>query len=141
MVLLFGFGLGSVFYKWMADRSDNLWNIAITNRQVVLADWFFTTPTVIIQPVTGIWMAHLIGLPLTTPWLFYALVLYALALACWLPVVWLQIRMRDIAHESARDQIALPPQYWQYRLIWLVLGGIAFPAMLTIVWLMVFKPV
>ncbi|MEY2690650.1 MAG: hypothetical protein RL375_4850, partial [Pseudomonadota bacterium] len=94
MVLLFGTGLGSAYYKWMADRSGHVAHIAVTNRHVVLADWLFTTPTVILQPLTGLWMAHLAGWPLSTPWIAASLVLYALAGLCWLPVVWLQIRMR-----------------------------------------------
>src|SRR5690606_697066 len=88
MVVLFGTGLGTAWYKWMADRSGNLEHIAVTNRHVVLADWMFTTPTVIIQPATGLWMAAMVGLPLSTPWLAASLALYALAGACWLPVVW-----------------------------------------------------
>src|SRR5690606_14890460 len=85
MVLLFGTGLGTAWYKWMADRSGNLAHIAVTNRHVVLADWLFTTPTVILQPATGLWMAAMIGLPLSTPWLAASLVLYAIAGVCWLP--------------------------------------------------------
>ena len=65
MVLLFGTGLGSAFYKWMADRSGNVTHIAVTNRHVVLADWLFTTPTVIFQPLSGLWMLHLAGIPLS----------------------------------------------------------------------------
>lgn len=68
MVLLFGTGLGSAFYKWMADRSGNVAHIAVTNRHVVLADWIFTTPTVIFQPLSGFWMVYLLGLPWSTPW-------------------------------------------------------------------------
>jgi uncharacterized membrane protein len=67
MVLLFGTGLGSAFYKWMADRSGNVAHIAITNRHVVMADWIFTTPTVIFQPISGLWMVSLLNLPLNTP--------------------------------------------------------------------------
>jgi uncharacterized membrane protein len=75
MVLLFGTGLGSAFYKWMADRSGHVPHIAVTNRHVVLTDWIFTTPTAILQPLTGLWM----GLPLHTPWIAVSLGLYALA--------------------------------------------------------------
>lgn len=87
MVLLFGTGLGSAFYKWMADRSGQLAHIAVTNRHVVLADWWFTTPTVIFQPLSGLWLVDQLGLPLSTPWVAISLGLYVLAGACWLPVV------------------------------------------------------
>ena len=99
-ILLFGTGLGSAFYKWMADRSGNIQHIAITNKNVVLADWLFTTPSVIFQPLSGIWMAHIIGLPLTTPWIMISLILFFIAGACWLPVVYLQIKMHKIAETS-----------------------------------------
>ena len=87
MVLLFGTGLGSAFYKWMADRCGNVAHIATTNRHVVLADWLFTTPTVLFQPISGLWMVFLLGLPLRTPWVVASLTLFALAGVCWLPVV------------------------------------------------------
>lgn len=140
MVLLFGTGLGSAFYKWMADRSGNVAHIAATNRHVVLADWLFTTPTVVFQPISGLWMAHLLGYPLTANWLAASLALYALAGACWLPVVWLQIRMRNLAVAASISQQALPAQYWRYARIWFWLGVPAFAAMLVVVLMMVFKP-
>lgn len=139
MVLLFGTGLGSAFYKWMADRSGNVAHIAIVNRHVVLADWLFTTPTVIFQPLSGLWLAHLLGLPPGTPWIATSLALYALAGACWLPVVWLQIRMRQLAEEAVAGARPLPSQYWRMARCWFWLGVPAFAAMCVVVTLMVFK--
>lgn len=139
MVLLFGTGLGSAFYKWMADRSGNVAHIAVTNRHVVLADWLFTTPTVIFQPISGLWMVYLLGLPLSTPWIASSLSLYVLAGVCWLPVVWLQIRMRNLADAAVISQTALPAQYWRYARLWFWLGVPAFIAMVLVVLMMVFK--
>lgn len=139
MVLLFGTGLGSAFYKWMADRSGVVAHIAATNRQVVLADWLFTTPTVIFQPLSGLWMVHLLGLPLATPWVAVSLGLYVLAGACWLPVVWLQIRMRQIATLAHAQSRPLPALYWRMARWWFWLGVPAFTAMVLVVALMVFK--
>lgn len=141
MVLLFGTGLGSAFYKWMADRSRNVAHIAITNRHVVLADWIFTTPTVIFQPISGLWMAHMFGLPLTVPWISASLFLYALAGACWLPVVWLQIRMHKIATAAVAGNCRLPDAYWQMARWWFWLGMPAFASMVLVVVLMVFKQI
>jgi len=141
MVLLFGTGLGSAFYKWMADRSRNLEHIAITNRNVVLADWVFTTPTVIFQPLSGIWLAYVMGLPLSTSWILISLVLYAIAGACWVPVVWLQIRMRRLSNEALENQTSLNDDYWRYARIWFWLGVPAFIAMVLVVFLMVFKSI
>ncbi len=139
MVLLFGTGLGSAFYKWMADRSGVVAHIAVTNRHVVLADWFFTTPTVIFQPLSGLWMAHLAGWPWSSGWIAASLMLYALAGVCWLPVVWLQIRMRDLSNTAVEHGSPLPPLYWRMAGWWFWLGVPAFTAMVAVVALMVFK--
>ncbi|MCL2830926.1 MAG: DUF2269 domain-containing protein [Betaproteobacteria bacterium] len=139
MVLLFGTGLGSAFYKWMADRSGNVAHIAVTNRHVVLADWIFTTPTVIFQPVSGLWMVTLLGIPLLTPWIAVTLFLFVLAGICWLPVVWLQIRMQKISAEAARCGTPLPALYWRMARGWFWLGVPAFISMVIVVALMVFK--
>lgn len=139
MVLLFGTGLGSAFYKWMADRSGNLAHIAVVNRHVVLADWIFTTPTVIFQPLSGLGMVYLLGLPLATPWVAISLGLYVFAGLCWLPVVWLQIRMRNLADAALMAQTPLPAEYWRYARVWFWLGVPAFVAMVGVVFLMVFK--
>lgn len=139
MVLLFGTGLGSAFYKWMADRSANVTHIAIVNKHVVLADWLFTTPTVIIQPITGIWMLRIINIPLDTHWVVYSLVLYAVAGLCWLPVVWLQIKMAKLSQQAMQHRCALDKTYWRYAKAWFYLGIPAFSAMVLIVLLMVMK--
>ena len=141
--LLFGTGLGSAFYKFMADRNvksgGNLEYLVMTNKNVVLADWLFTTPTVIIQPVTGIIMANMMNLPLTTPWIMLSLILYGIAGLCWLPVVVLQIRMREISKQALRDGTVLPEQYHRYARWWFWLGVPAFMAISLVILLMVFK--
>lgn len=139
MVLLFGTGLGSAFYKWMADRSQNLEHMAIVNRHVVIADWVFTTPTVIFQPISGLFLAYLAGIPLTTFWLSASLALYILAGVCWIPVVWLQIRMSKLANAAIKNKQPLTDDYWRYARIWFWLGVPAFISMVLVVFLMVFK--
>ncbi len=140
MVLLFGTGFGSAFYKWMADRSGNVSHIAAINRHVVLADWIFTTPTVIFQPISGLWMVYLLYLPLNTPWIALSLFLFGLAGICWVPVVWLQMRMYKIAKYSLDHEVDLPGIYWRMARWWFWLGVPAFTSMILIVVLMVFKP-
>ena len=100
-VLLVGTGLGSAFYMFFTNRSGNVQAQAVVTRLVVRADWWFTTPTVFVQPATGLAMAAMAGLPWSTPWLAVSMALYLVAGACWLPVVWLQLRMRDMAIEAA----------------------------------------
>jgi len=138
-IVLFGTGFGSAFYKWMADRSGNLAHIAVVNRHVVLADWLFTTPTVIIQPMTGFALASMAGWSLSSAWLWLSISLYVLAGLCWLPVVYLQIRMRALSNQAVAQQQALPHRYQQYARLWFFLGIIAFSAMLAVVYLMISK--
>lgn len=137
---LFGTGIGSAFYMLFTSLSRDVRAIAVVSRHVVLADWIFTSTTVIIQPLTGIYMIYLAGFPWTSKWIMWTLGLYALAGACWLPVVWIQIKMRDMAQVAARDNMPLPEQYWRYLKIWTLLGIPAFIAMVVIFWLMVSKP-
>jgi uncharacterized membrane protein len=108
---------------------------------VVFADWLITTPTIIIQPVTGFWMMYLAGLSLEPLWIWLSLLLYLIAGACWLPVVVLQIRMRDLAEKNARYRQPLGAEYYRMARIWFWLGVPAFAAMVAVVWLMVFKTV
>lgn len=137
---LFGTGIGSAFYMLFTSLSRDVRAIAVVSRHVVLADWIFTSTTVIIQPLTGIYMIYLAGFPWTSKWIMWTVGLYALAGACWLPVVWIQIKMRDMAQVAARDTMPLPEQYWRYLKIWTLLGIPAFIAMVVIFWLMVSKP-
>ncbi len=140
MVVLFGVGLGTAWYKWMADRTGDVNHIAIINRQVVLADWIFTTPAIIVQPISGLLLMNILNIPLNTNWLLISLALYVLAGACWLPVVWLQYKMRNLSADASANNQTLPQQYWRYARIWFWLGVPAFAAMLSIVFLMLFKP-
>jgi uncharacterized membrane protein len=137
---LFGTGIGSAFYMLFTSLSRDVRAIAVVSRHVVLADWIFTATTVVIQPLTGFYMIHLAGYPLQSRWIMYSIGLYLLAGACWLPVVWIQLRMRDMAQAAARDATALPQRYWQYLRIWTLLGIPAFIAMVAVFYLMVAKP-
>jgi uncharacterized membrane protein len=138
--LLFGTGLGSAFYKWLTDRSGDIHAIVVTNRLVVIADWLITTPTVLIQPISGLWLLHLMDISLNQGWVILTIILYVLAGICWLPVVWLQIQMRDMAQEACQRNIKLDGQYQHLADIWFMLGVPAFTAMVVIYFLMVFKP-
>jgi uncharacterized membrane protein len=139
-VVMVGTGLGSAYYMFFANRSKSLAAQAVVTQLVVRADWWFTTPNVIIQPLSGLWLAHLAGFPLSTPWLALSLALYGLAGACWLPVVWLQIRMAAMAQDALSTGQALPPLYWRYARRWEMLGYPAFAAMVVVFFLMVNKP-
>lgn len=139
-VALVGVGFGSAFYLYFINRTRNVAAIAEVSRLVVRADYWFTAPTVVIQPVSGIALASLAGYPLTQTWLLATYVLFILAGMWWLPVVWLQIQMAKIAKDAADNNTDLPRRYWRYTLIWERLGMLAFPSMVVIYGLMVFKP-
>lgn len=140
-VVLVGTGFGSAFYLFMTHRSGSVAAQAVVSRLVVKADWWMTTPTVIIQPLSGMALAYLAGWPLSTPWIALSLGLFALAGACWLPVVVLQIRMARLAAGSAaQGDVALPATYWHMARWWEGLGYPAFVAMMGVFALMVLKP-
>lgn len=139
--LLFGTGLGSAFYMFFASRTRDARVVAKVAALVVIADWVFTTPTIILQPATGYWLMHLAGFPFSTPWIWWSIALYFLAGAAWLPVVWMQIRMRNMARMAANAGADLPPLYFRYLNLWVALGVVAFAALVVVFYLMVAKPV
>ena len=138
--LLFGTGLGSAFYMFFASRTRDPRVIAVVVRHVVIADWIFTTPTVLLQPLSGWYLVSLAGYPWTATWLRDSIVLYCFAIACWLPVVWMQIRMRNLANEAVIKSTPLPLEYYRLFSLWFSFGFPAFAAVATIFWLMIAKP-
>ncbi len=138
--VLFGTGIGTAFYLLVAMLGRDLRFIVPMTRWVVRADWLFTGTTAVLQPLTGWWLVHLMGLPWSTPWLARSLGLYVLAMACWLPVVWIQMRMRDEAVRAQAGHLDAWPALWRFFIAWVVLGVPALVAFLAIFWFMVSKP-
>ncbi len=138
--IVFGTGVGIAFFMFVANLSKNLNAIVFATKNVVLADLLFTTPAVLVQFFTGIAMAIMGGFGFDAAFVKWGLILYFFAGACWLPVVWLQLKMRDIAISCAHNNIELPTKYWKLNSIWIILGSLAFPALVVVFYLMVFKP-
>ncbi|MEO7247365.1 MAG: DUF2269 domain-containing protein [Novosphingobium sp.] len=138
--VLLGTGAGIAFFMLMAHRTRNPALIAHVSVAVVIADFLFTASAVIIQPITGIWLARLTGWPLATPWILASLALYGVTGMFWLPVVWLQWRMAALARAAVKDGTELPPLYHRYFHIWFACGFPAFSAVLAIIWLMLARP-
>lgn len=138
--ILFGTGLGTAFQMLMAHRSGRPGTIADVARNVVLADWIFTTPAAILQPITGTALAVWMGYGLQDRWLVASILLYGITGLCWLPVVWIQYRMRVLAEAAVAASAPLPPAYHRLFRWWFALGWPAFGAVLVIVHLMVGKP-
>jgi len=138
--VLFGTGIGTAFHFWMAHRSGNIAAIHQAARTTVLADLVFTTPAIILQPITGVALAMMAGFALTAFWIVASIGLYVLAGACWLPVVAIQVRMRNLAAASLREGRVLPPEYFRLAKIWFALGLPAFVALVVVFGLMVVRP-
>jgi uncharacterized membrane protein len=139
--VLFGTGAGIAFFMLMAHLTGDPAHIAKTARTVVIADALFTATAAVLQPVTGVALVYVIGYSLLDSWILLSLVLYVLVGACWLPVVWIQARLRDLAVEAATKGAPLPPRYHRLFRIWFVLGWPAFGGVIAIFILMLWKPV
>ncbi|AOB31304.1 hypothetical protein AKI39_12310 [Bordetella sp. H567] len=141
--LLFGTGIGSAFYLLAATLHGDARVVAPVARFVVRADWMFTATTAVIQPVSGAWLAWRYGLGMEATWIRISVVLYGVAIACWLPVVWLQLKLRDAAQSVAPAEgagpVPLPPSYLRYFRVWFLLGIPAFLAFVCIFYLMTAK--
>jgi uncharacterized membrane protein len=139
--VLLGTGAGIAFFLYRAERHETPAIVAGTLRIVVAADYLFTATAAIAQPVTGLWLVSVAGYRLDQTWIVASLALYALVAVCWLPVVVIQIRMRDIAAAAvAQGASALPESYWRLSRVWFWLGWPAFISVLLIFWLMIAKP-
>jgi uncharacterized membrane protein len=138
--VLLGTGAGIAFFMLMAHRDGRPAVVAGTARIVVIADFLFTATAVVAQPVTGVWLALHVGYPLTEGWILLSVFLYLLTGAFWLPVVWMQMRMRDLAAAAASDGTALPDDYHRLFGLWFAFGFPAFAAVLAIFWLMIQRP-
>ena len=138
--ILFGTGIGTAFFMLMANRSKKLTAIVFATKTVVIADFIFTAPSVIVQLLSGLYLVQLGGHLVTSTWIIYGLGLYFFAGACWLPVVWMQIKMRDFAIKAKTEGSELGVNYWRFEKAWTLLGALAFPAIVIVFWLMVNKP-
>ena len=105
-----------------------------------MADALFTATAAVVQPLTGIHLARAAGYPVLQGWVGLAVALYVGAGLFWLPVLWMQVRMRDLAAGAVRAGAPLPPAYHRLFRWWFAFGVPGFGFMLAIVWLMVAKP-
>ena len=138
--VLLGTGAGIAFFMLMAHRTGNVAVIAGVARIVVIADYVFTATAVIAQPVTGLLLARTIGYELGEGWIVASIALYIFTGMFWLPVVWMQSRMRTLAREAAASGASLPAEYHRLFRWWFAFGFPAFAAVLLIFWLMITRP-
>jgi len=133
--LLFGTGIGTAFFMFSAYRSNDPRTWSRTADAVVRADWYFTTPAVVAQLLTGLWLMKQLGIPFASVWFAVVIGLFILVGACWLPVVWIQIRLRDRLRAGAGADDCRP-----LMRVWIALGVPAFLSVIVIFGLMVYKP-
>ena len=138
-VILAGTGIGIAFFMFMANRSKDIHAIAVTTRHVVLADWIFTTPAIIIQLISGFWLMRILGYSFSSPWFIAVIGLFVFIGACWIPVVFIQYRLRTIAVAQLETSV-IDERFKILMRRWAVLGIHAFIGIVIIFWLMVFKP-
>jgi uncharacterized membrane protein len=138
--VLLGTGAGIAFFMLMAHLGGKPTVIAGVAKIVVIADVVFTASAVIVQPLTGILLARLLGYSLWEGWIAWSIVLYFVTGAFWLPVVWMQMRMRDLAAAAVKEGLALPAAYHRLFWLWFAFGFPAFGAVLAIFWLMIARP-
>lgn len=138
-VVVAGTGSGIAFFMFMANRSNNPQAIYITAQHVVLADWIFTTPAVIIQLSTGLLLMRQLGFSYSSPWFLTVISLFIFIGLCWLPVVRIQYRLRKIAQQNLGSNV-VSEQFKTLMRLWTTFGIFAFLAILAVFYLMVFKP-
>ena len=139
-IVILGTGTGIAFFMLMAHRSRDPAFIARTAATVVIADMLFTLSAVVLQPVTGGVLMALSATSLAERWLVTSLGLYVVAGLFWIPVIFMQIEMRDLARKAAARQQPLPPRYFALFRRWLVFGSPGFGSVMVILWLMIAKP-
>jgi uncharacterized membrane protein len=139
-IVILGTGAGIAFFVVMAHRTGDALFVARTAAVVVAADFLFTATAIVLQPITGYFLLRDLGLSLGEGWVVASLVLYVVAGAFWIPVVWMQMRMRDLAAAAAATGAPLPAAYQKLFRIWFAFGFPGFGSVLLIVWLMIAKP-
>jgi uncharacterized membrane protein len=139
-IVILGTGTGIAFFMLMAHRSGDASFIARTAATVVIADMIFTLTAVLLQPVSGGVLMMLSATSFTECWLSASLLLYAVAGVFWVPVIFMQMEMRDLAQAAAEKGHALPPRYFALFRRWFLFGIPGFGSVMIILWLMIAKP-
>ncbi|MEN8207252.1 MAG: DUF2269 domain-containing protein [Pseudomonadota bacterium] len=138
--VLFGTGLGIAFFMFRSHFSKHIQEKYYAAYNTVMADYLFTLPAVIVQPLSGAWLVWKSGYNWTDTWLVWTYALYLLAGLCWLPVVWIQHRLKILTADALHNDTALPESYRRLFRYWMLLGWPAFASLVLVFFLMVFKP-
>jgi len=141
--IVFGTGLGIAFFCWFGYRnslrSRDIGALRLALRLTVIADACFTAPAVVFQALSGVVLMSYLGWPLVSAWSIAVWMLFLLAGACWLPVLYIQGRLSRESKRAASID-ALPAWFHAWFKRWFALGIPAFAAVIAIYWLMIAKP-
>jgi uncharacterized membrane protein len=140
-IVILGTGIGIAFFMLMAHLTGDRVFIARTAATVVTADILFTLSAVVLQPVSGGILMALSGTSLAEHWLLASIGLYAVAGLFWIPVIFMQIEMRDLARAAAAESRPLPKRYFEVFRRWFAFGIPGFGSVMVILWMMIAKPV
>jgi uncharacterized membrane protein len=138
--ILFGAGMGIAFFMFRSWATNNIHEKFFAARNTVLADYLFTFPAAVIQPVSGVALIYIAGFDWKSSWLMTTYVIYIIAALCWLPVVWIQIQLKNMCKDACENGTELPQKYHTLFKIWFLLGWPAFLGLIVIFYLMVAKP-
>ena len=139
LTFLFGTGTATAIFMYLSYKTGDSHICKITSRLVVTDDWFFNTPSFFVQPVSGYFLMKLMGISVTSTWFIAVAIAYGIMSIAWFPVVWIQIRLRDIAAKLAPGE-PLPRDYHRYMKLWALLGMPAGTAVIFMAIIMVYKP-
>lgn len=138
--IVFGTGIGIAFFMYRSWFAKNIHEKLFATRNTVLADYLFTFPAVVIQPISGVALIQMAGFDWASPWLMATYIIYVIAGLFWLPVVWIQIQLKNMCKESAENGAELPERYHTLFKLWFLFGWPAFGGFIVIFYLMVAKP-
>ena len=139
--IVFGTGIGIAFFMFRSWFTSNIHEKLYATKNTVLADYLFTFPAAVIQPASGVMLIYMAGFNWTDFWLSATYVIYFFAGLCWLPVVWIQIQLKDMCQDALENGTELPARYHKLFKIWFTLGWPAFVGLVVVFYLMVAKPV
>lgn len=138
--IIFGTGIGTAFFFLAAHRTPDIASRLFVAKATVFADFLFTTPAVVIQPLSGAWLIWRGGFDWADRWLVWTYVLYLIAALCWVPVVVIQIRLKSLLLRKSNGEAIDEAAYSRLLRRWFVLGWPAFGGLIVVFWLMVAKP-
>ena len=137
--VILGTGSGIAFFMLMAYLNKDIATLINTSRFVVLADWLFTMPAVIVQFTTGLLLMYILNYSFQSLWFYWVMGLFIFVGLCWLPVLYLQYQFKNIAY-SLKPTDSIPSQFHRYMKLWIILGIFGFSGVLVIFYFMIFKP-